>query len=95
MKRTNDKKPSQTESFTNPFTLNLQNRPFAPIQSDDETEVITVQAKYRPSRDILKQLVSTTPPEKRTPIQRNPFPRLPHPSSQSSTPDRNQSLSGL
>ena len=78
MKRTNDyeKKPSQTASFTNPITLNLQTRPFAPIQSDDETEVSTVQAKYTQSRDLLKELISNPPPEKRTPIQRNPFPRL-------------------
>ena len=76
MKRTNDyeKKPSQTVSFTNPTTLNLQTRAFAPIQSEDETDVSQVQAKYTSSGDILQQLISAPTREKVTPVKRNPFP---------------------
>jgi len=76
MRRTKDKKPSQSANFTNPITLDLQTRPFSPVQSDDETAVNKVQAKYTSSGDILKKLISRSLPEKVAPIQRHPFPSL-------------------
>ena len=81
MKRTHDKKPNQSITSAKPTTLNLQTRPFAPLQSDSSqdyeiTDSASTQAKGITSENMLERLISTSKPDSTAPIQRKPHNHL-------------------
>jgi len=81
MKHTNAKS-SQSETSANPTTLNLQTRPFAPIQADSDqddkvTDGVSIQARLASSKNILARLIATPKTEpSATPIRRKAFPSM-------------------
>ena len=71
----------KTASSVAPTTLNLQTRPFAPIEagstespSAEKTEKSEYQQKYSPN--ILEKLINSSPPELASSVQRKPENRL-------------------
>jgi len=86
MRSFKDKNSSQSNKSVNPIALNLQTRPFAPIQLDDEAQVDqtsqdqSVQEKYSPSHSLLERLqerlLSNPPSEEIAPVQRKFHHRL-------------------
>jgi len=75
MKRTHDIKPSQSVTSANPTTLNLQTRPFAPLQVDSSqdhqiTDSASTETKDTSSKNILQRLISTSNPDPVVPVQR-------------------------
>ncbi|MFN7761023.1 MAG: hypothetical protein ACK5RE_10200, partial [Pseudanabaena sp.] len=71
----------KTASSVAPTTLNLQTRPFAPIEagstespSAEKTEKSEYQQKYSPN--ILEKLINSSPPEPASSVQRKPENRL-------------------
>ncbi len=81
MKHTNVKS-SRSGTSANPTTLNLQTRPFAPIQADSDqddkvTDGVSVQARLASSENLLAKLIATPKPEpSATPIRRKAFPSM-------------------
>ena len=81
MKHTNAKS-SQSETSANPTTLNLQTRPFAPIQADSDqddkvTDGVSNQSRVPSSQNILARLIATPKTEpSATPIRRKVFPSM-------------------
>jgi len=80
MKSKHEKSPTTTSSVA-PTTLNLQTRPFAPIEtgltesaSIEKTEKGEHQQKYSPN--ILERLINSPPPEPASSVQRQPANRL-------------------
>ncbi|OYQ62243.1 hypothetical protein B9G53_23185 [Pseudanabaena sp. SR411] len=79
MKRTYEKDNRPVTSSVNPTTLNLQTRPFAPLQLDpsqvnEMAEGNSIQAKGASSENLLEKLISTPIPESSaTSIRRKPF----------------------
>jgi hypothetical protein len=71
----------KTASSVAPTTLNLQTRPFAPIEagstespSAEKTEKSEYQQKHSPN--ILEKLINSSPPEPASSVQRKPENRL-------------------
>jgi len=81
MKHTNVKS-SRSGTSANPTTLNLQTRPFAPIQADSDqddkvTDGVSIQARLASSENILAKLIATPKTEpSATPIRRKAFPSM-------------------
>jgi len=82
--RCNQEKKSLQSETTKPITLNLQTRPFTPVQADESpvNEAIAnkfVQAKFASSGNLLEKLISapTTGASTQT-IQRKSFKSLPY-----------------
>ena len=81
MKHTNAKS-SQSGTSANPTTLNLQTRPFAPIQADSDqddkvTDGVPPQSRLASSENILARLIATPKTEpSATPIRRKAFPSM-------------------
>ena len=80
MKFKHEKSPKTTSSVA-PTTLNLQTRPFAPIEavstkspSTEKTEKSEHQQKHSPN--ILEKLINSSPPELASSVQRKPENRL-------------------
>ncbi|MEA5490314.1 MULTISPECIES: eCIS core domain-containing protein [Pseudanabaena] len=80
MKSNHENSPKITSSVA-PTTLNLQTRPFAPIEavstespSTEKTEKSEHQQKYSPN--ILERLINSPPPEPASSLQRKPENRL-------------------
>ena len=72
MGHTNDRSP-KTASTVNTTTLNLQTRPFAPLEVQEETsqnQDFTTSSKPRVSENLLEKLISTPISESSQPIQR-------------------------
>jgi len=81
MKRTYEK-DNRPVTSAKPTTLNLQTRPFAPIQSDESqvnetAEGKSIQAKGFSSENLLEKLISIPKTESSvTPIRRKSFPSM-------------------
>jgi len=72
---------SQDSSPLKPVTINLQTRPFAPLEapylesaSQEQTEKISRKQVF--SENILEKLINTPAPESATPVQRKPENKL-------------------
>ncbi|MEA5485179.1 MULTISPECIES: DUF4157 domain-containing protein [Pseudanabaena] len=79
--KSNHENSPKTASSVAPTTLNLQTRPFAPIEagsaespSTEKTEKSEHQQKYSPN--ILERLINSPPPEPASSVQRKPENRL-------------------
>ena len=70
---TNDKS-TKTSSLANPTSLNLQPRPFAPLQSDEKEEAVARKSGY--SENFLEKIINTPRSESATPVQRKSGNRL-------------------
>ncbi|MCL1491720.1 MAG: DUF4157 domain-containing protein [Pseudanabaena sp. Salubria-1] len=70
---TNDKS-TKTSSLANPTSLNLQPRPFAPLQSDEKEETVARKSGY--SENFLEKIINTPRSESATPVQRKSGNRL-------------------
>ncbi|MFO0301861.1 MAG: DUF4157 domain-containing protein [Pseudanabaena sp.] len=73
MGHTNDRS-TKASSLVNPTSLNLQPRPFAPLESDEKDEAISHKSGY--SENFLEKIINTPRSESATPIQRKPENRL-------------------
>ena len=72
---------SQTSSTVKPLSINLQTRPFAPLEAPQSESTSNEQAKEFSrkqifSESILERLINTPTPESATPVQRKPENRL-------------------
>ncbi len=70
-------KSSQTPSTVKPVTINLQTRPFAPLEEPQVESSSQEQAEEFPkkqifSENLLERLINTPTPESATPVQRKP-----------------------
>jgi len=70
---TNDKS-TKTSSLANPTSLNLQPRPFAPLESDEKEETVARKSGY--SENFLEKIINTPRSESATPVQRKSGNRL-------------------
>ncbi len=73
MGHTNDRS-TKASSLVNPTSLNLQPRPFAPLESDEKEEAVSRKSGY--SENFLEKIINTPRSESATPIQRKPENRL-------------------
>ncbi len=73
MGHTNDRS-TKASSLVNPTSLNLQPRPFAPLESDEKEEAILRKSGY--SENFLEKIINTPSPESATPVQRKSGNRL-------------------
>jgi hypothetical protein len=74
-------KSSQTSSTVKPVTINLQTRPFSPVevpevQSASQEQVGESAKKQIFSENLLEKIINTPTPESATPVQRKPENRL-------------------
>ena len=67
MEHTNDRL-TKTSSLVNPTSLNLQPRPFAPLESEEKDEAISRKSGY--TENFLEKIVNTPSSESGTPVQR-------------------------
>ena len=72
MGHTNDRS-TKASSFVNPTSLNLQPRPFAPLESDEKDEAVSRKSGY--SENFLEKIINT-PRSESAPIQRKSGNRL-------------------
>ena len=70
---TNDKS-TKTSSLANPTSLNLQPRPFAPLESGEKEEAVARKSGY--SENFLEKIINTPRSESATPVQRKSGNRL-------------------
>ncbi|WP_181016255.1 DUF4157 domain-containing protein [Pseudanabaena sp. BC1403] len=73
MGQTNDKL-TKTSSLVAPTSLNLQPRPFAPLESEEKDEAIPRKSGY--SENFLEKIINTPSSESATPVQRKSGNRL-------------------
>jgi Domain of unknown function (DUF4157) len=73
MGHTNDRSTKAT-SLVNPTSLNLQPRPFAPLESDDKEEAVSRKSGY--AENFLEKIINTPSSESATPVQRKSGNRL-------------------
>ena len=73
MGHTNDRS-TKTASLVNPTSLNLQPRPFAPLESDEKDEAVSRKSGY--SENFLEKIINTPRSESATPVQRKSGNRL-------------------
>jgi hypothetical protein len=73
MGHTNDKS-TKTSSLVNPTSLNLQPRPFAPLDSEEKDEAVSRKSGY--SENFLEKIINTPRSESAAPIQRKSGNRL-------------------
>jgi Domain of unknown function (DUF4157) len=59
---------TKTSSLVNPTSLNLQPRPFAPLESDEKDEAVSRKSGY--SENFLEKIINTPRSESATPVQR-------------------------
>lgn len=64
---------TKTSSLVNPTSLNLQPRPFAPLESDEKEEAVSRKSEY--SENFLEKIINT-PRSESAPIQRKSGNRL-------------------
>lgn len=73
MGHTNDRS-TKASSLVNPTSLNLQPRPFAPLESDEKEEAVSRKSGY--SENFLEKIINTPSSESATPVQRKSGNRL-------------------
>ena len=73
MGQTNDRL-TKNSSLINPTSLNLQPRPFAPLESEEKDEGIPRKSGY--SENFLEKIINTPSSESATPVQRKSGNRL-------------------
>ena len=73
MGHTNDRS-TKASSLVNPTSLNLQPRPFAPLESDEKEEAVSRKSGY--SENFLEKIINTPRSESATPVQRKSGNRL-------------------
>ncbi|WP_254923766.1 DUF4157 domain-containing protein [Pseudanabaena sp. SR411] len=67
MGHTNDRS-TKASSLVKPTSLNLQPRPFAPLESDEKEETVSRKSGY--SENFLEKIINTPKPELATTVQR-------------------------
>jgi hypothetical protein len=67
MGHTNDRS-TKASSLVKPTSLNLQPRPFAPLESDEKEETVSRKSAY--SENFLEKIINTPKPELATTVQR-------------------------
>jgi len=73
MGHTNDRS-TKASSLVNPTSLNLQPRPFAPLESDEKEEAVSRKSGY--PENFLEKIINTPSSESATPVQRKSGNRL-------------------
>ena len=73
MGHTNDRS-TKAASLVNPTSLNLQPRPFAPLESEEKDEAISHKSGY--SENFLEKIINMPSSESATPVQRKSGNRL-------------------
>ncbi|GBO52953.1 hypothetical protein APA_754 [Pseudanabaena sp. lw0831] len=73
MGQTNDRS-TKASSLVNPTSLNLQPRPFAPLESEEKDEAISRKSGY--TENFLEKIINTPSSEATTPVQRKSGNRL-------------------
>jgi hypothetical protein len=74
MEHANKDRSTKASSLVNPTSLNLQPRPFAPLESEEKDEVVSRKSGY--SENFLEKIINTPISESATPIQRKSGNRL-------------------